>query len=195
MNRSLQGFLQDTYGDEVWRDIARRSAPDLTGFEPMMEYEDALTHDVIAAACRALSKTQPDLLEDLGTYLVSHPNMSRVRRLMRYGGDDFRAFLHSLDDLPERARLILPDAPFPGLRLTDMGSGIYRLTCRGGMPGVEHVVMGIIRAMADDYGALVVLDWAETADGGPDSATIDIHMPADRFHEGRAFALTDGLAS
>ncbi len=62
------------------------------------------------------------LLEDLGTYLVSHPNVQGLRRLLRFGGAGFIDFLHSLDELHDRARLAVPDLDLPQLELRDHGS-------------------------------------------------------------------------
>ena len=71
----------------------------------MLSYDDQLTYDVIDALCVELDRPRLDLLEDLGTFLVSHPRMERLRRLMRFSGETYLEFLLSLDDLPDRVRL------------------------------------------------------------------------------------------
>jgi hypothetical protein len=113
---------------------------------------------VLAAAARILNRPPESVLEDLGTYLVSHPNTERVRRLLRFGGESFDDFLHSLEDLPERARLALPDFNLPGLDLVECGEGRYQLLITAPLVGAGHVMMGLLRAMADDYGALVLME-------------------------------------
>lgn len=69
----------------------------------MLTYEDSVTLDVLAALGVVLDRPQQDILEDIGTYLVSHPKVEPLRRLLRFGGPTFTEFLHSLDDLPARA--------------------------------------------------------------------------------------------
>jgi hypothetical protein len=158
VNRSLQGFLRDTYGAAIWGNVARKARLGFDGFEPMMSYDPALTEAVLAAAARILNRPPESVLEDLGTYLVSHPNTERVRRLLRFGGESFDDFLHSLEDLPERARLALPDFNLPGLDLVECGEGRYKLLITAPLVGAGHVMMGLLRAMADDYGALVLME-------------------------------------
>ena len=158
INRSIQCFLRDTYGLVVWRQVAHAAGLGFDSFEPLLTYDASLTEAVIETAARVLRRPRETVLEDLGTYLVSHPNLERLRRLLRFGGVTFRDFLHSLEDVPERSHLALPDLDLPELRLEDLGEGIYRLHCSAMISGVGHVIVGLLRAMADDYGALVLLD-------------------------------------
>lgn len=187
INRSIQGFLRDTYGGALWAEVACKASLGFDSFEPMLQYDDAQTDAVLAAAARLLRRDRAGLLEDLGTYLVAHPAQEGLRRLLRFGGVDFPDFLASLEDLPDRARLAVPDLDLPRLVLRDEGSARYGLTCAGGMPGSAQVMLGLLRAMADDYGALVVLE-----DRGlrPDGAEeIGILLLEPRFAAGRRFDL------
>ena len=115
------------------------------------------------------------------------PNLEALRRLLRFGGVNFPDFLHSLEDMRGRGRLALPDLDLPTLDLRVDGEDRYVLSCRSRLAGAGHVVMGLLRAMADDYGALVVLDHLGTGDGAEE---ISIHLPEPRFAEGRRFDLS-----
>ncbi|WP_272011335.1 hypothetical protein [Roseovarius sp. ZX-A-9] len=44
------------------------------------------------------------------------------------------------------------------LELREHAAGIFSLTCRARHPGFGHVIVGLLRALADDYGALVLLE-------------------------------------
>lgn len=186
INRSIQGFLRDTYGPATWGLVAREARLGFDSFEPMLGYDAGLTTAVLAAACKVLGRPVESVLEDLGTYLVSHPNTEAVRRLLRFGGVTFEDFLHSLEDLPERARLALPDLDLPGLELAETNYAEYRLTIDAAFAGTGHVMLGLLRAMADDYGALVLLDWL---DGGAGQEIIQIKLLDHRHSTGRAFDL------
>jgi hypothetical protein len=187
MNRAIQGFLRDTYGEDVWTRVARAAGVLPDGFEAMLHYDDALTDAVLQAAAAALDRTRETVLEDIGTWLVSSSAGQPLRRLLRFGGVSFTDFLHSLEDLPGRGRLALPTLGLPALELNEPQPGLYDLTCRG-LPGFGHVLVGVLRAMADDYGALVLLDHTGCTNG---SETIRIHLLAADFAEGRRFALVD----
>ncbi len=193
INQSIQGFVCDTYGHTMWDGIMRQVDPGFAEFEAMLIYEDEITVAVIHAVSKALDKSSEDVLEDVGTYLISHPKVGAVRRLLRFGGVTFEEFLHSLDDLPARAKLAVPDLILPKLELRDHSPQTFSLMVQP-LPKVPilfgHVVLGALRAMADDYGALVFLEYRGTSEG---AEMIDITLLEVAFAEGNSFEL--GLRS
>lgn len=186
INRAIQGFVSDTYGPERWARMACAAGLGFTDFEAMLVYDAALTPRILNAVCGDLEKPGDEVLEDIGTYLVSHPNAEAVRRLLRFGGVDFVEFLHSLDDLPDRARLAVPNLDLPELELHERTPERFSLTLRWSLDGFGHVMMGALRTLADDYGALVLLDHQDTEDG---REMIDITLIEAGFAEGRDFDL------
>lgn len=186
INRSIQCFLHDTYGQISWAAISREAGLGFDTFEPLLTYDISVTEAVITAATQLLDKPRDTLLEDLGTYLVSHPTVEALRRLLRFGGVTFNDFLHSLEDLPGRGRLALPDLDLPALELREHTSELFTLRCQSPLAGAGHVVMGLLRAMADDYGALVVLEYQGS---GPGGELISINLLETRFATGRRFEL------
>jgi Haem-NO-binding len=186
INRSLQCFLRDTYGAATWAAVAQAASLGFDSFEAMLIYDPALTDAVINAAAHHLDRPREAVLEDLGTYLVSHPNVEALRRLLRFGGVSFLDFLHSLEDLPGRGRMAVPDLDLPSFSLVDGGNDQFRLTCRAPVQGGGHVMMGLLRTMADDYGTLVLLDHQGLNDG---AEVIYIHILEQSFAAGRRFEL------
>lgn len=186
INRSIQCFIRDTYGPRAWADVSHRAGIDPAGFEAMFRYDDALTEAMLEAATGVLNKPRVMLLEDLGTYLVSHPNLEALRRLLRFGGETFVDFLHSLDELPDRARLAVPDLDLPELELVYVDGDTFRLTCRGVRPGFGHVLVGLLRTLADDYGALAYLEHLGECDG---TEEVSISLLDSGFSAGRRFDL------
>ncbi|MCA0920107.1 heme NO-binding domain-containing protein [Pseudooceanicola nanhaiensis] len=181
INTAIQVFLQDSYGPEVWAEVLMRADAGVSGFEAMLHYEDVVTDRLLQAAAVTLARPQATVLEDLGTYLVSHPNMAGLRRLLRFAGVEYEDFLNSLDDLPDRARLAVPELDLPRMELRQVTPCRFTLACAGGPKGFSWVMVGVLRAMADDYGALVTLDQV--------GATIEIRLVERDFAEGRAFDL------
>ncbi len=192
INKALQSFLGDAFGADAWRAIAvhsgvaQRLGPE--GFESMQLYDDTLTEAVLDAAVTVLRRPRDSLLEDLGTYLISNEKMEPLRRLLRFGGVSFTEFLYSLDDLQGRSHLAVPDLDLPEFSIEERGAGQFTLVCRGCTPGFGHVMVGVLRALADDYGALAVLEHHGMTVGKDEGIAIDVHDPA--FHTGRQFDLT-----
>ncbi|WP_420568048.1 heme NO-binding domain-containing protein [Thalassovita sp.] len=189
INRAIQCFVRDTYGNELWFDVARRASLSDATFEAMLIYDDKLTDKVMTELAQILNKAQPEVLEDLGTYLVSHPNVEALRRLLRFGGISFMEFLHSLDDLPDRARMAVSDLELPELELVEEDPSRMHLHVRSRYDGFGAVMLGVLRTMADDYGALVLLDMRHI---GPGEDIIDISLVETAFAEGRSFTLSAG---
>lgn len=185
-NRSLQCFIVDTYGPGAWSAIAAAADLDPARFEALLIYDDRVTRAVIRAAAELLLKPEDDLLEDMGTFLVSNRAADSVRRLLRFGGDDFGTFLHSLNELPDRARLAMPDLDFPRLDLREISTGQFLLRCE--TPHMEYcrVTLGALRAMADDYGVLASVDFAALPGRG---AEISLQVFDTGFSKGRSFSL------
>ena len=189
INRSLENFICRTYGRKLWLAVMEELDCGFESFEPMLRYDDWMTNAVIKHASLKLDKPDVVFLEDFGTFLVTDPSSERVRRLLRFGGVDYEDFLHSLDDLAGRARLAVADLDLPDLELTEYGGGDFSLTISHDQIGFGHVLLGALRGLADDYGALALLEFLGRT--GRDE-TISIRLLDIDFHEGRSFDLAAG---
>ena len=189
INRAIENFLRDRHGPDVWQRVVRRANLHFDSFEPLLTYDPGLTEAVLREACGELGLPRDTVLEDMGTALVSHRDREGLRRLLRFGGVTFRDFLHSLEELPDRARLALPDLCLPDLRLEEGGAGRFTLMATPLFAGAGYVLIGLLRAMADDYGALVLLDVASSSE---DRDVISIHLLDESHAEGRRFDLAFG---
>jgi hypothetical protein len=156
--RSLQGYLRDTFGGSVWQAICRRAALKVETFEPMLRYDPGMADRVAQHAADVLGRPVETVWEDMGTYLVTNPGHEGVRRLLRFGGVSFADFLHSLEEMPGRARLALPELDTPEVTLTELGPDRFELRCRSRLLGIPRVLVGMLTAMADDYGALCLIE-------------------------------------
>lgn len=186
INRAIQCFICDSYSRERWVEVAHLAHLGFCEFEAMLHYDDALTHAVLDSAAQSLGVPRETVLEDIGTYLVSHPNVEALRRLLRFGGVSFVEFLHSLDELPDRARLAVDDLDLPQMELLETGHSHFTLICRSEQSGFGHVMMGVLRTLADDYGALVFLEHQGETRG---TERIEITLIETAFSRGRSFEL------
>ena len=191
-NRAIQRFITDTYGAEAWSEVASTAALGFETFEPLLTYDPTITETVIKAASFELERPRCDLLEDLGHYLVTHPNSEATRRLLRFGGSSFAAFLVSLEDLPERARLALNGGSFPRITTHEVGRDNFILMVEAEIDGIANILLGAVRGMADDYGALATI---EHRGRFRDAERLTVLVHDEGFSKGRRFDLVKSGAA
>lgn len=204
INRSFQNYISDGYGRDAWLDVATLAGVSPPEFEAMLSYDDAVAPAVLDAISTVLRRPREEVMEDIGAYLVSDPNTEAVRRLLRFGGMNFEDFLYSLDDLPDRARMAVADLHLPAIELHFHDEGRYSLICDSPLAGFGHLMMGVLRVMADDYGALALFELEQCAanpcqvnpcdGGGWDlhemvKETVRIQLVEADFADGRVFEL------
>lgn len=181
--RSLQGYVRDTFGKPAWQSICRAADLKFETFEPMLRYDPGMADRVAFFAAKILGRSVDTVWEDMGTYLVTNPSHEGVRRLLRFGGSGFADFLHSLEEMPGRARLAMPDLDLPEFSLTEIDQDRFEVRCRSRIEGMQRVVVGILTAMADDYGSLSLIE--PEADG-----RIVVQILDSSHTSGRRFDLT-----
>lgn len=185
--RTIQAFVSDSFGPDVWAAAMQSADCDVPSFEAMLDYDAALLPTVISGCARVLDRPQDTILEDIGTYLVTQQNHASIRRLMRFGGHSFTELLHTLDELPGRTRLAVAGLELPDIMVREHRPNSFTVQCSAGPRGFGHVLVGLLRAMADDYGALAILDHLGTQNG---TEVIDITVVDGAFAKDRGFSLS-----
>lgn len=178
VNRAIEEFTRLTYGEPVWAAAAAVAGVDPRGFELMGTYEDRVTTCMLDSLAARLGRSAEEFAEDLGTWVAQR---SSVRRLLRFGGSDFAAFMMTLEELRGRGKLVAPGLDLPALAVRVTGRG-WRVDSDCHVLWL-HAVAGMLHAMADDYGVLAVI---EVADAG-----ILVDVPVVDFNEARPFSISD----
>ena len=188
VNCAIECFVRETYGDQTWRMACAAAALPEQKFEPLLSYADTMTQSLVSSCAEVLRRTPEDILEDLGSSLISGESDSAAatRRLLRFSGHSFVDFLYALDDLPDRIALAVPDLRFPELKVEEYRPDLFYVSAGQGWPGFLQVVRGVLRAMADEYGVLVLIDPVDGEDG------LEVQVIDMAFTAGRAFSLRAG---
>lgn len=155
INKSIEGFLRQNYGDAVWVEIAMSANVDQHGFLDLSSSDGRITRKILMASARRLGKLPSEVIEDLGAWLV---RLEPVRRLLRFSGNSFHEFVTALDELPGRTRLVLPAMSVPSLSVKILDANTYLIGHDEIPSGWVWGVSGVLRGMADDYGALVIIN-------------------------------------
>jgi hypothetical protein len=189
VNKAIEEFVITVHGGAVWQEVLRDIGTPGFRLEPMLMYEDEKSYALIRALSKRLSKPQQDILDDIGTYLVTPPNGGALRRLLRFSGSSFDDFLFSLDDLNDRVDLALPDLQLPQIMVIPQTIDRVHVRVSQTWSGFAYVLQGLLRAMADDYGTLVFLDVRRDI---TDSACIEVILIENNFSAGIDFDMVGG---
>lgn len=156
--KSLEEFVRDQHGDEVWQRIVQVSGLPVNRFEALRSYDDELMQSVFMSTFQELGRANTLVLEDIGHWICTHPPLEPVRRLIRFSGTSFVDLIYSLDEIHDRARIALPGLGLPKFYVTERGPNDFRVRSAWHLEGGGAVLTGILRAMADDYGALALIE-------------------------------------
>ena len=187
MCRALEAFVGDLHGAEVWSGSLLSAGLDRTGTDAAWAIPDADCPRLCRAVAARTGQAPEELAADLGCWLVSHPTTAPIRRLLRFGGHDFAGFLMSLEDLPGRVALAVPRLRLPAMDVRFGEDDGILIDVEGGLAFFAALVEGLVRAMADDYGALVSVERDQADPEGPARLAVRLHDAG--FAEARRFEL------
>lgn len=158
INRGLQSYICNIHGVDVWEETCEQAKLPFYNFEFMLTYDDRVTEDLISSFGGIVGRERDEILEDFGVYMVSDDALSTVRRLLKFGGGNYVEFLQSLDFVYDRAKLAIPGLDIPVMRLATHGSGRFTLYARFQKRDFGVTLLGLLRALADDYNTLVSIE-------------------------------------
>ena len=188
----FEAFVRLTYGDQVWEKVLTDLDLHVQSVEPMFHYDVQIALSILRQLSIEQRRDRNSLLEDFGTFLVTDPRVERVRRLLRFGGVEYTDFLHSLEELKGRAHLAVPDLTLPDILVDEVSPHVFEVTCENSPKGVPYVLLGALRALADDYGSLAYLDVMSEREH---SVVISVSLLERQHAEGREFLwATDGAS-
>lgn len=182
INHGLQAFVQEIYGQEKWEEVRILADLHVRHFEPMLVYDDLLTEQMLDAISEQTNRTRAEILEDFGTFLVAEHSSPLVRRLLRLGGENFTEFLFSLEDVHDRLSMVLPDLDLPILELEIIAPNEFALRCSFNKLRYAEVFLGLLRAMADDYGSLILIEHFGRVEEGISEDVFNIKVVKDDWN-------------
>ena len=190
MCKAVEGFVKDQHGPAAWAEVRARTGLTIEGFEALRVYDLALAQGVIDATAVVLDRESAALFEDIGHWVCTHPPLEPVRRLIRFTGKTFVNFLYALDEMHDRACMAVPGIDLPRYSLSKDGSGDFEIASTWPAPGGAALLTGMLRAMADDYGTLALIEAGEARFvEGTWHERIHVRVVEQAFHEPREFTL------
>ncbi|CAG9762829.1 unnamed protein product [Ceutorhynchus assimilis] len=150
VNYALELLVIQTFGEETWETIKKKADVQMEGqFLVRQIYEDELTYNLISAAVEVLSIPANQILELFGKTFFEFCQDSGYDKILQVLGATPRDFLQNLDALHDHLGTLYPGMKAPSFRCTERPEdGALVLHYYSDRPGLEHIVIGIVKTVA-----------------------------------------------
>ncbi|KAK7576740.1 hypothetical protein V9T40_013026 [Parthenolecanium corni] len=165
VNHALELLVLKTFGEETWERIKKSADVNMDGqFLVRQIYDDEMTYNIIAAAADILNIPANAILELFGKMFFEFCQDSGYDKILQVLGATPRDFLQNLDALHDHLGTLYPGMRAPSFRCTerpeDKGLLLHYYSDR---PGLEHIVIGIVKAVASKlHGTEVEVEIVQT---------------------------------
>ncbi|XP_050303265.1 guanylate cyclase soluble subunit beta-1 [Anthonomus grandis grandis] len=150
VNYALELLVVRNFGEETWETIKKNADVQMEGqFLVRQIYEDELTYNLIFAAVEVLQIPANTILELFGKTFFEFCQESGYDKILQVLGATPRDFLQNLDALHDHLGTLYPGMRAPSFRCTERPEdGALVLHYYSDRPGLEHIVIGIVKTVA-----------------------------------------------
>ncbi|KAK6626335.1 Guanylate cyclase soluble subunit beta-1 [Polyplax serrata] len=150
VNHALELLVITTFGEETWEEIKRDAEIKMEGqFLVRQIYEDEITYNLIGAAVEKLQIPADTILELFGKMFFEFCQDSGYDKILQVLGATPKDFLQNLDALHDHLGTLYPGMKAPSFRCTVRPEdGALLLHYYSDRPGLEHIVIGIVKTVA-----------------------------------------------
>ncbi|XP_075234533.1 guanylate cyclase soluble subunit beta-1-like [Lycorma delicatula] len=150
VNYALELLVLKTFGEEKWEKIKKDADVAMEGqFLVRQIYEDEITYNLVAAAVNVLNIPADMILELFGKMFFEFCQDSGYDKILQVLGATPRDFLQNLDALHDHLGTLYPGMRAPSFRCTERPEdGALVLHYYSDRPGLEHIVIGIVKTVA-----------------------------------------------
>lgn len=150
VNYALELLVIKTFGEETWETIKKDAEVQMEGqFLVRQTYDDEITYNLITSAVKILDIPADTILELFGKMFFEFCQDSGYDKILQVLGATPRDFLQNLDALHDHLGTLYPGMKAPSFRCTERPEdGALILHYYSDRPGLEHIVIGIVKTVA-----------------------------------------------
>ncbi|KAH9507823.1 Guanylate cyclase soluble subunit beta-1 [Bulinus truncatus] len=150
VNYALELLVIRNFGEDAWKKIKQEAYLDMDGdFLVRQVYDDSVSYDLVGAACKVLNVDAATVLQLFGKMFFDYCVESGYDKILKVLGGTTTDFLQNLDALHDHLATIYPGMRAPSFRCTERASdGATVLHYYSDRPGLEHIVIGIVKEVA-----------------------------------------------
>ncbi|KAG4074461.1 hypothetical protein HA402_015750 [Bradysia odoriphaga] len=155
---SVQHFVQEQFGDHIWKKAIRATGATNTVFNTHQIYPDNLMPD-LAEALSALTGESFDYFMDyFGKCFVRFFTNFGYDKMLKATGRYFCDFLQSVDNIHLQMRFTYPKMKSPSMQLTETDDNGAVLVYRSNRTGFSKYFMGLLYEIASMFYGLENID-------------------------------------
>jgi hypothetical protein len=148
VNKAIEDLITNKFGEDIWQQIKAKAGVTVECFLAMEQYPDAVTYQLIGAACAVLQVSADELLRTFGNYWITFSSNEGYGQLLRMTGSSLFESLQKLDQLHARLSLSFPNYQPPSFRCTDISEKSLRLHYHSNREGLTFFVVGLLEGLA-----------------------------------------------
>ncbi|GLD53213.1 soluble guanylate cyclase 88E-like protein, partial [Lates japonicus] len=139
---AVNDYINESYGEDVWRLIENRAEIPHLKFVRHQMYNDNLILRLAKAAGEVLGKTHDELMYAFGVYMVKRIGNYGYERILKVLGRNVRDFINELDNLHEYFRFSFPKVQPPSFCVEEECETSLTLHYRSTRKGFTQFVKG-----------------------------------------------------
>ncbi|CAD5116357.1 DgyrCDS5256 [Dimorphilus gyrociliatus] len=152
VNHALQLLVLRNFGEETWEKIKKEANVSMEGeFLHRQIYCDSMSYNLVGAAEKILGISANNILELFGRVFFKFCQEQGYDKILMVLGSTVRDFLQNLDALHDHLGTIYPGMKAPHFRVSERESdGATILHYTSERDGLEHIVIGIVKAVSEE---------------------------------------------
>ncbi|KAH1027948.1 hypothetical protein HUJ05_001365 [Dendroctonus ponderosae] len=172
---SVQYFVQQEYGDEIWQKALVMAECKYAVFNTHQVYPDHIMSNIASALAKLTSKSYDSFMNFFGHCFVRFFSNYGYDATIKATGRNFTDFLESVDNIHSQFRLSYPKMKSPSMYLTKVDRNGCILVYRSKRMGFTHYLMGQLDQIATEiYNLELECQVLSTETGEVDGKTIVI---------------------
>lgn len=149
VNRSLQDFICQEYGESEWESIKKRAHVNVDVFVSMEAYPDEITYQLVGAASEHLTIDPSLVLHAFGRHWVLVTGKEGYGEFLNLAGDTLPEFLNNLNNLHTRVALAFQSLRPPEFNVIEDNGESLRLQYISPREGLAPFVLGLLDGLGE----------------------------------------------
>lgn len=165
VNQAIKKMLESSTNPDLWTEVAEANNIPKEGFNPLSQYDDAITGNLVVSISEITGKPAPDLLEDFGVYWIQYAKTTEYAGILETFGETPVDLISSLDALHSRLKVSFEDLKPPSFWVENIGENeiIVNYYSERDMP-LEYFVKGLLRGIFESFGQKCHIEMIEPSD-------------------------------